>query len=211
MTTSHISVLGSVSAAPWELPEKGLNVLSTVAFRKRSVCFTIFSRGRSPRANGSLCLDGANRFDQLLIARFARERKLQSAEFGHKIRVARAFACFRNLTELLVRVPRACCGLSPAQIVLVTALPDLYFDEDIREREAISSFQRALHALKAAERLLLPVAVFTGATSSHSPRRALLQHLIAQADQVMRFTPAEGAGFVLTCEKSAPAIPKALP
>ena len=156
-----------------------------------------------------LCLDGANRFDPLLIARFARVRKLEPSEFGQRIRVARAFTCFQ-LTELLVRLPRL-LQTFPAQVAIVTALPDLYFDEDIREREAISSFHRALKALKTAQRLSLPVAVFTDATSSRSPRRVMFQHLIAEADYVMRFAMQENKGLALGYEKSAPAILKELP
>jgi hypothetical protein len=155
-----------------------------------------------------LCLDGANRFNPLLIARFARERKLDPSEFGRKIRVARAFTCFQ-LTELLVRLPRL-LRTFPARIAMVTALPDLYFDEDVREREAIFSFQRALRALQAAERLSLPVAVFTGATSSHSPRRLLFQQLLARADHVFRFAEQESTGLTLTSgANSASAILKA--
>ena len=101
-----------------------------------------------------------------------------------------------------MRLPRL-LQTFPAQIVIVTALPDLYFDEDVRERDAMSSFHRALDA--AAEQTL-PVAVFTDATSFHSPRRVMFQHLIAQADQVMRFAAHEGA-LALTSEKSVPALP----
>jgi hypothetical protein len=140
-----------------------------------------------------LCLDGANRFDPLLIA-----RRMELAELGRGIRVARAFTCFQ-LTELLTRVPRL-LRTFPAQTVIVTAFPDLYFDEDVREREAISSFGRALQALRAAP---LPVAVFTDATSSASSRRMLFQHLIAKAEHVFQFTEQE-TGLALLCERTAP-------
>ena len=153
-----------------------------------------------------LCLDGGNRFDPLLIARFARKRELNSSEFSEKIRVARAFTCFQ-LTELLVRLPRL-LRTFPAQLVIVTAFPELYFDEDVREREAMASFQRAFHALQA-ERLSVPVAIFTDATSFRSSRRVMFQELIAQADQVLKFTVNESTGLSLTNEKFA-TVPKVL-
>ncbi len=111
-----------------------------------------------------LCLDGANRFDPLLIARLARQRGIAPAEFNRSIRVARAFTCFQ-LTELLVRVPRLLEKFA-ADALVVTALPDLYFDEDVRERDACVAFRHALDALRALGPLPLGVAVFSDATFS---------------------------------------------
>jgi hypothetical protein len=203
MNTHPIPVHASPSPIVWELPGKGVSIFYGLPEALR--LFHYFLPRAILQGKQILCLDGANRFDPLLIARFARERKLGSAEFGQRIRIARAFTCFQ-LTELLVRMPRL-LQTFPAQIVIVTALPDLYFDEDVREREAIASFQRALQALKAAE---LPVAVFTDATSSRSPRRVLFQQLMAGANHIFRFTEQEGTGLTLISEKPAPTI-KALP
>jgi hypothetical protein len=41
-------------------------------------------------------------------------------------------ACLRSLVRI------------PADFLIVTALLDLYFDEDVREREAAFAFERAL-------------------------------------------------------------------
>ena len=198
VTTSSIPILPSLPATAWGLPEKGFSVF--YGLPETPQLFHYFLPQAILQGKRILCLDGANRFDPLLIARFARESRLPSAEFSRNIRIARAFTCFQ-LTELLVRLPRLVQTVS-AHIVIVTALPDLYFDEDVREREAIVSFHRALHAIQTAQRLL-PVAVFTDAASSRSPRRALFQRLIAQANQVIRFTRQESA-LALTIEKSAP-------
>src|SRR5690348_13386931 len=80
-----------------------------------------------------LYLDGANQISPLLLARFARERGVSPSSFNALIRVARAFTCFQ-LTELVRRVPKTLEKFS-ADALIVTALPDLYFDEDVRERE----------------------------------------------------------------------------
>jgi hypothetical protein len=132
-----------------------------------------------------LCLDGANRFDPLLIARLARQRGIAAAEFNRRIRVARAFTCFQ-LTELLVRVPRLLEKFAAAALV-ITALPDLYFDEDVRERDAGVAFRHALDALRALRPLPLGVAVFSDATSFETPRRAMFGQLTAQATELWRF------------------------
>ncbi|MGH9680268.1 MAG: hypothetical protein ACRD4Y_09975, partial [Candidatus Acidiferrales bacterium] len=132
-----------------------------------------------------LCLDGANRFDPLLVARLARQRGIAPGEFNRSIRVARAFTCFQ-LTELLVRVPRFIETFA-ADVVVVTALPDLYFDEDVRERDAGVAFGHAMDALRALRPLPLGVAVFSDATSCDTPRRAMFTQLVAQANALWRF------------------------
>ena len=152
--------------------------------------------------------DGANRFDPLLIARFARERDVEAAVFNKRLRVSRAFTCFQ-LTELLARTPRLLEKFS-ARVLIVTALPDLYFDEDVREREAAVSFRRALEALRILRPLPLVTAVFTDATSFQTPRKSLFTQLIAQADQVSRFAVQDGDKLAIIGEKS-PLLRRSLP
>ena len=205
MTASSIPTLAPVSTSPWAIPDTGLSVYYGRSETPR--LFHYFLPRAILEGKQVLCLDGGNRFDPLLIARFARKRELNSSEFGQKIRVARAFTCFQ-LTELLVRLPRL-LRTFPAQLVIVTAFPELYFDEDVREREAMASFQRAFRALQA-ERLSAPVAVFTDATSFRSSLRVMFQELIAQADQVLKFTVNESTGLSLTNEKFS-TVPRVLP
>src|SRR6202163_2546452 len=93
-----------------------------------------------------LYLDGANQISPLLLARFARERGVDSSSVNDLIRVARAFTCFQ-LTELVRRVPKVLATFS-ADVLIVTALPDLYFDEDVQDRPARASFEHALEGLQ---------------------------------------------------------------
>jgi len=189
---------------PWALPAAGLAVFYGRPETPRLFHYFL------PRLLGEgkrvLCLDGANRFDPLLIARLARQRGIETAEFNRRIRVARAFTCFQ-LTELLVRVPRFVETFA-ADALIVTALPDLYLDEDIRDRDAAVAFRHALDALRALAPLPLGVAVFSDAASfeaspprlsgprcgqsgPHSrepgPRRAMFTQLAAQASELWRF------------------------
>jgi hypothetical protein len=87
---------------PWALPPAGLAVFYGRPETPR--LFHYFLPRLLAEGKRVLCLDGANRFDPLLIARLARQRGIVAAEFNRRIRVARAFTCFQ-LTELLVRVP----------------------------------------------------------------------------------------------------------
>jgi hypothetical protein len=185
---------------PWALPVRGLALFHGHPDAPRLSHYFL------PRliAEGKrvLCLDGANRFDPLLIARFARRAGKASSAYHQNIRVARAFTCFQ-LTELLVRVPRLLQKF-PAQALIVTALPELYFDEDVREREAEVAFREALEALKSHARARLPVAVFSDAAQFRTPRQKFFQLLVAQADEVWRFSEQEDGKLQLLEEKALP-------
>jgi hypothetical protein len=93
-----------------------------------------------------LFLDGANSADPRLLERFARERHVPFAAFNRGIQIARAFTCFQ-LTELTKRVPQFLADF-PAQVVIVTAFPDLYFDEDVRDWNARVAFEEGLANLR---------------------------------------------------------------
>ena len=201
--------LAAPSASPpklWALSELGLSVFHGHPETPR--LFHYFLPGLVAQGKRVLCLDGANRFDPLLIASFARRTK--SLPFHQQLRVARAFTCFQ-LTELLVRAPRLLRDFS-AEALIVTALPDLYFDEDVREDEAAASFRQALAALRVLEPLRLTVAVFSGAESFHTSRGKFFQQLKAQANHVWKFAENEEGKLSLNSEKStASSKPRVLP
>lgn len=183
---------------PWELPLRGLAVFyGCPQIGKLSHYFLPRTLLRGRRV---LYLDGANQFDPLLLVRLAQQRGRDPAEFSRNMRVARAFTCFQ-LTELLSRTPRL-LRIFSADLVIITALPELYFDEDVQETEAFASFR---HALRELERLArrLPVAVFSDATSYLTPRRKFFQQLSALADQVWNFAMQEDDTLSITCEKAS--------
>jgi hypothetical protein len=93
-----------------------------------------------------LFLDGANCADPQLMARLAERRGMPFAQFNQQIMMARAFTCFQ-LTELISRVPQFLAEF-PAQVLMVTAFPELYFDEDVRQADANAAFQQALEHLR---------------------------------------------------------------
>ena len=135
---------------PWRLPERGLALYHGPGETARLSHYFL------PRLLGAgknvLMLDGANSADPRLLERLARERGVEFGEFSRHMRIARAFTCFQ-LTELVARVPRLVGDLPaqagfPAQVLVVTALPDLYFDEDIRDGDARAAFARALGDLR---------------------------------------------------------------
>src|SRR5580693_287252 len=151
-----------------------------------------------------LYLDGANQFTPLLLARFARERAVDPSTVNSLIRVARAFTCFQ-LTELVRRVPKTLERFS-ADVLIVTALPDLYFDEDVRDREARASFEHALEGLANVSPLPLSIGVFSDATSFKTKRRDFFQQLCKHASQVLRVEARSDSALSFSCEKTAPRL-----
>ena len=151
-----------------------------------------------------LYLDGANQISPLLIARFARERGLDPSTFNALIRVSRAFTCFQ-LTELIRRVPKLLEAFA-ADVLIVTALPDLFFDEDVREREARASFEHALEGLLKIAILPISIAVFSDATSFKTKRQDFFQQLCKQASQVLRVEARSDSELSFSCEKTAPLL-----
>src|SRR5712664_803536 len=152
-----------------------------------------------------LYLDGANQISPLLLARFARERGLDPSSVNSLIRVARAFTCFQ-LTELVRRVPKTLERFS-ADVLIVTALPDLYFDEDVRDREARASFEHALEGLVNLAPLSLSIAVFSDATSFKTKRRDFFQRLRNQAEHVVKVESTPDNELSFTREKHTPLLP----
>lgn len=191
-------------ASLWALPEMGLAIFHGHPDVPR--LFHYFLPRLVAQGKPVLCLDGANRFDPLLIARFARSRTSANqpeaaAAFNRLIRVSRAFTCFQ-MTELLARAPRL-LEKFPARALVVTALPDLYFDEDVREAQAAASFRRVMEALDVLRGLPLVTAVFSDATSFQTPRKKFFAQLVAQADQVSRFAAGEDGRLALATDQAA--------
>ena len=168
----------------WKLPSQGLTVFHGVLNLPRISHY--FLPGILIPGNPVLYLDGANRFDPLLLARFARSRGKDASTFNKRIRIARAFTCFQ-LTELITRLP-VFLREFPARAVFITGLPDLYFDEDVRESEAKASFQQALNVLKQLAQRRLALGVFTKATGVSTPRQKFFRQLKEQANQVIHIT-----------------------
>jgi len=129
---------------PWTVPPRGLAVFHGSGETARLSHYFL------PRllleGKRILYLDGANSADPRLLARLARERGVAFEQFSRQIQIARAFTCFQ-LTELIARVPQF-LEKFPAQVLMVTALPDLYFDGDVRDWDARVAFERALGDLR---------------------------------------------------------------
>ncbi len=201
---------------PWTLPAQGLAVFHGRGNTARLSHY--FLPRLLMKGQRVLILDGANSADPRLVARFALERGVPFEQFSRQIQIARAFTCFQ-LTELIARVPRFLEDF-PAQVLIVTALPDLYFDEDVRDWDARVAFEQALRDLRsycsgdvliagrrsetAATMASLSVAVFSSAPDfAPSPaRRRFFAQTCAAAREVWKFSLGENRKVELTSEVS---------
>src|SRR6202162_5915600 len=185
------------SPKPWVLPSRALTLYYGCPEMPRLSHYflprILLNQGRV------LYLDGANQISPLLIARFARERGLDPSAFNALVRVSRAFTCFQ-LTELIRRVPKV-LGAFAADVLILTALPDLFFDEDVRDREARASFEHALEGLQEIAMLPISIAIFSDATSFKTNRLDFFQQLCEQASQVLRVESRPDNELSFTCEK----------
>ena len=198
---------------PWQLPRHGLAV-----FQGETPRLSHYFLPRLLLAGKRvLFLDGANCADPRLLERLARQRNVPFAQFNRQIQIARAFTCFQ-LTELIARVPQFLADF-PAQVLIVTAFPELYFDEDVRDWDARVAFEQALGNLRrwagwrqgtvstvpqTGAAPLLAVAVFSAAPPhaglTPSPaRRRFFPQLCAAAGEVWRFTRGENNHLGLIC------------
>ncbi|HET7840000.1 MAG TPA: hypothetical protein VFM21_00255, partial [Terriglobia bacterium] len=187
-------------AQPWRFPSQGLAVFHGAGSAARLSHYFLPRLFREDKR--VLMLDGANSADPRLIARFARERGVAFSEFSRRIQIARAFTCFQ-LTELVRRVPRFVRDF-PAEVLIVTALPDLYFDEDVRDWDARVAFEQALEGLRRCASLPLSVAIFSSA-ADFAPlpaRRRFFDQVCASAAEVWKFDLSEGHHPQLLCERS---------
>jgi hypothetical protein len=191
-----------VASNPWVLPDRALTLFHGCPQIQRVSHYFL------PRILLShkrvLYLDGANQISPLLIARFARERGLEPSALNGLIRIARAFTCFQ-LTELIRRVPKV-LGTFSADVLIITALPDLFFDEDVQDRPARASFEHALEALRDLAPLSLSIAVFSDATSFKTKRRDFFQKLRNQAHHILKVEPGPESSLSFTREKDTPLL-----
>ena len=185
---------------PWTLPRQGMAVF--------------YGPGNTPRLSHYflprlllggkrvLLLDGANSADPRLLARLARERAVPFEQFNRQVEIARAFTCFQ-LTELIARVPRFLESF-PAEVLIVTALPELYFDEDVRDWDARVAFEQALENLRRWAARPLSVGIFS-APETFTPsaaRKNFFARVRAAAAEVWNFSLGEDGRPRLICERS---------
>jgi hypothetical protein len=202
---------------PWTLPPQGLAVFHGDKDTARLSHY--FLPRLLLQGKRVLMLDGANCADPRLLERLARQRRVPFEQFSRQIQIARAFTCFQ-LTELIARVPRLLTDF-PAELLIVTAFPELYYDEDVRDWNARVAFEQALTDLQRWARSgdftrrgtpwrAPTVAVFSSATTfMPSPaRRRFFEKVCAAGSEVWQFNSNPEGKLGLVCRKRI--VPRSL-
>lgn len=185
---SSVVLPSYVLTPPWQLPSSGLALFEGDSDAPRLSHYFLPSLILTGKR--ILWLDGANCANPRLMANLARRRGILFPEFSRDIQIGRAFTCFQ-LTELIARVPQLIAKF-PAQVLIVTACPELYFDQDIRDWDARVAFGQALNHLRRWATLNEPklaVAVFTSSDRLSPPeaRKRFLPSLRDAAAEVWKF------------------------
>lgn len=177
---------------PWRLPSQGLAVFEGDCDAARLSHYFLPSLVRARKR--ILFLDGANSVNPRLMAWLGQRRGIPFGEFNTRVRICRAFTCFQ-LTELIARVPKFLTEF-PAEVVIVTAFPELYLDEDIRDWDARVAFERGLSHVCTLARQTQPrlaVAVFSSYETfiPSAPRRGFFTQTSAAASEVWKLEPGD--------------------
>jgi hypothetical protein len=197
---------------PWKLPQRGLAVFHGDKDTARLSHY--FLPRLLLQGKRVLVLDGANCADPRLLERLARQRRVPFEQVSRQIQIARAFTCFQ-LAELIARVPRLLTDF-PAEVLIVTAFPELYYDEDVRDWDAQVAFEQALANLQRWARSgdftrrgtpwrAPTVAVFSSATTfiPSSARKRFFEKTCAVAAEVWRFSLDADHRLMLACTRRA--------
>lgn len=184
----NVALPSHVLTQPWRLPSSGLALFEGDS---DAPCLSHYFLP-SLILNGKciLWLDGANCANPRLMATLAQRRGIPFPEFSRHIQIGRAFTCFQ-LTELIARVPQLIAKF-PAHVLIVTACPELYFDEDVRDWDARVAFEQALGRLRrwaSQGEPSLAVAVFSSSNRFSPPaaRKRFLPSLRDVAAEVWKF------------------------
>lgn len=187
---------------PWRLPARGLVIFHGGGETARLSHY--FLPRLLLQGKRVLMLDGANCADPRLLERLARQRGVPFQQFSRQMEIARAFTCFQ-LTELIARLPRLLADF-PAQALIVTAFPELYFDEDVRDWNACVAFEQALRNVRRWVRRSDPlvIALFSSATTfiPSRARQRFFAQACAVASEVWKFSLDEQQRLLLTCERA---------
>ncbi|MGH9354448.1 MAG: hypothetical protein ACRD18_14955 [Terriglobia bacterium] len=187
---------------PWSLPPHGLALFE--GDRQAQRLGHYFLPGLIRKGHRILFLDGANCANPHLMARLAGRSGIPFGQFSRQIQIARAFTCFQ-LTELIARVPQWVIDF-PARVLIVTAFPDLYLDQDVRDGEARIAFEHALGDLcrwSRSSRQALTIAVISSGFAAAEARRNFIGRTRAAATEVWKFNHDEHGKLTLSLQPSS--------
>lgn len=135
-----------------------------------------------------VCIDGANRFDPLTLARLSRAAGVTPQEWLRRVKVSRAYSGDQLVGALVDRAipewrhtaPQLCLGLG--------WLESLY-DEDVADAKAQRWLEAVLYSIQHVKRQTRLVLFESAFLEVAGPRTQFIERLLQQVDQVLHWTP----------------------
>ena len=140
----------------------------------------------SDTLRGAVFVDGANSFNPYVVSTMARTHGLDSEEILREVLVSRAFTAFQLQTLISERLELA-VREHKARLVVISDLPALYFDSEVKPSETIRLFNLAVNKLA---NLASKYNLVTIATASNQDwirrKRVILELLFKRADVLLK-------------------------
>lgn len=141
-----------------------------------------------------VAVDGANCFNLYRLTEWAKQRRLSSPALLNRLRIARAFTCFQ-LATILHHIGGEMERYRASQLIL-TGLPDCFYDEELSEPEARNTFARCRGSLIHLARQFTVLVFSDAPTHPVGGRIRFLDSLVALARFVFEVHYTEPVAFV---------------
>jgi hypothetical protein len=146
-------------------------------------------------------VDGGNEFNVHLIARFARQRRLNADDLLERIFISRGFTCYQMEQAVVHKLPEFLRSVN-ARTAMVFGLLETFYDDQAPFREVQQILRRVLEALEAMKREGISILVACLKRNVlPAERNQLFTTLAAGVDSVYRIALDEDHQPVLYLEK----------
>lgn len=135
-----------------------------------------------------MCVDGANRFDVLTLARLSRTAGAVPKDWLQRVLVSRAYSGDQLLGVLLDRAIPQFSQAAPRMCVALGWLESLY-DEDVNETRARAWLQAVVDSIKDLKQRTHLVLFESSFLEVSGPRQDFIHQVLSEVDEVLNWTP----------------------
>lgn len=135
-----------------------------------------------------MCVDGANKFDPLTLARLSRAAGVVPQTWLRQVLVSRTYSGEQLISTLVDRAVPHVRQTAPNLLVGLGWLESLY-DEDISEDKAHQWLQALIQSIQALKKSTHVVLFESAFLEVSGPRSSFIHSVLAQVDSVLNWTP----------------------
>ena len=175
----------------------------------RAIFSLSLTRAAAAIARGSsiAVVDGGNRFDAHLIARFAREHRIDPARLLNRIFISRGFTCYQMEQAITNRLPSFLKSRGASTAMIFNPL-ETFYDEQAPLREVRHILTRVLASLEQMKRNGISVLLACpDRTVSPEERNRLFPALASRMDRVYQLNQDQQGHYRLIVERKDPLLP----